>query len=168
MHPELLSRSRIGKGRDYFGRGKTSPPPPPPPPPSSVDGGGPLRHPKFKAAAVVAKPNERWARCHCAFVETALRAPTRLLKDIMDLLPRSSGGAFKTPKPCVCRCPKPATGQDQENFELRNRPGQEGFNRPMAVIFARAGCAAHPSRKVCRSSRGGRLHVYNHMLCHVF
>ena len=76
------------------------------------------RHPAVLAAAVVAKPDERWGETPCAFIELkpgASASQEDIISHCRELL-----AGFKVPKTVVFQeLPKTATGKIQK-FELRN------------------------------------------------
>ncbi len=75
------------------------------------------RHPAIKAAAVVARPHERWGEAPCAFVE--LRDGSEVTEAEVIAFCRSHLAGFKTPKSVVFQeLPKNATGKIQK-FILR-------------------------------------------------
>jgi fatty-acyl-CoA synthase len=77
------------------------------------------RHPDVLAAAVVAKPDERWGETPCAFVELKAGA-TATAKDLIAHCKTHLAG-FKVPRAVeFCELPKTATGKIQK-FELRKR-----------------------------------------------
>jgi fatty-acyl-CoA synthase len=77
------------------------------------------RHPDVLAAAVVAKPDERWGETPCAFVELKAGA-TATAKDLIAHCKTHLAG-FKVPRAVAfCELPKTATGKIQK-FELRKR-----------------------------------------------
>ncbi|OOG47470.1 acyl-CoA synthetase [Polaromonas sp. A23] len=79
------------------------------------------RHPDVLAAAVVAKPDERWGETPCAFVELKSGATTTAA-DIVAHCKKHLAG-FKVPKAVVFgELPKTATGKIQK-FELRKQAG---------------------------------------------
>jgi fatty-acyl-CoA synthase len=79
------------------------------------------RHPDVLAAAVVAKPDERWGETPCAFVELKAGA-TVTREDIVAHCKKHLAG-FKVPKAVVLgELPKTSTGKIQK-FELRKRAG---------------------------------------------
>ena len=76
------------------------------------------RHPAVLAAAVVAKPDERWGETPCAFIE--LKPGAAATGD--DIIAHCRGllAGFKVPKTIIFQeLPKTATGKIQK-FELRN------------------------------------------------
>ncbi|MBU6143794.1 MAG: AMP-binding protein, partial [Betaproteobacteria bacterium] len=76
------------------------------------------RHPAVLAAAVVAKPDERWGETPCAFIE--LKPGAAATDD--DIIAHCRGllAGFKVPKTIIFQeLPKTATGKIQK-FELRN------------------------------------------------
>jgi fatty-acyl-CoA synthase len=76
------------------------------------------RHPAVLAAAVVAKPDERWGETPCAFIELKPGAATSQ-EDIISHCRQLLAG-FKVPKTVIFQeLPKTATGKIQK-FELRN------------------------------------------------
>jgi fatty-acyl-CoA synthase len=87
---------------------------------SSVEVEGVLhRHPAVAAAAVVAKPDERWGEVPCAFVE--LRPDAAVTEAELIAFCRERLAGFKTPKTVVFGdIPKTSTGKIQK-FELRER-----------------------------------------------
>ncbi len=79
------------------------------------------RHPHVLAAAVVAKPDERWGETPCAFVELKAGAQTSA-EDIVAHCKKHLA-AFKVPRSVVFgELPKTATGKIQK-FELRKLAG---------------------------------------------
>ena len=82
------------------------------------------RHPDVLAAAVVAKPDERWGETPCAFVELKAGATTRA-EDIVAHCKKHLA-AFKVPRAVVFgELPKTSTGKIQK-FELRKLAGSAG------------------------------------------
>ena len=79
------------------------------------------RHPDVLAAAVVAKPDERWGETPCAFVELKAGATTKA-EDIVAHCKKHLA-AFKVPRAVVFgELPKTSTGKIQK-FELRKLAG---------------------------------------------
>ncbi|MES2241320.1 MAG: acyl-CoA synthetase [Pseudomonadota bacterium] len=79
------------------------------------------RHPDVLAAAVVAKPDERWGETPCAFVELKVGA-TATKEDIVAHCKKHLAG-FKVPRAVVFgELPKTSTGKIQK-FELRKLAG---------------------------------------------
>ncbi|WP_341918835.1 acyl-CoA synthetase [Polaromonas sp. YR568] len=79
------------------------------------------RHPDVLAAAVVAKPDERWGETPCAFVELKAGA-TATKEDIVAHCKKHLAG-FKVPRAVVFgELPKTSTGKIQK-FELRKLAG---------------------------------------------
>ncbi|WP_136439345.1 AMP-binding protein [Pacificoceanicola onchidii] len=79
------------------------------------------KHPAVQAAAVVAKPDEKWGEVPCAFVETR-PGETATETDIIAFC-RAHLAGFKTPKSVVfAELPKTSTGKIQK-FELRKMFG---------------------------------------------
>ena len=79
------------------------------------------RHPDVLAAAVVAKPDERWGETPCAFVELKAGATTTAA-DIVAHCKKHLAG-FKVPRAVVFgELPKTSTGKIQK-FELRKQAG---------------------------------------------
>jgi fatty-acyl-CoA synthase len=79
------------------------------------------RHPAVLAAAVVAKPDERWGETPCAFVELKAGAQTTA-EDIVAHCKKHLAG-FKVPRAVVFgELPKTSTGKIQK-FELRKLAG---------------------------------------------
>ena len=79
------------------------------------------RHPAVMAAAVVAKPDEKWGETPCAFVELKAGAQTTA-DDIVQHCKKHLAG-FKVPRAVVFgEIPKTATGKIQK-FELRKQAG---------------------------------------------
>lgn len=82
------------------------------------------RHPDVQAAAVVAKPDEKWGEVPCAFVE--LREGTAPAGEDIIAFCRDHLAGFKTPKSVVFGVlPKTATGKIKK-FELRQLARTEG------------------------------------------
>ena len=76
------------------------------------------RHPAIKAAAIVARPHDRWGEAHCAFVE--LREGAKTTEAEVIAFCRRHLAGFKTPKSVVFQeLPKTATGKIQK-FILRD------------------------------------------------
>ena len=79
------------------------------------------RHPDVLAAAVVAKPDQKWGETPCAFVEIKVGARSTPL-DIVEHC-RKHLAAFKVPRTVIFgELPKTSTGKIQK-FELRARAG---------------------------------------------
>ncbi len=79
------------------------------------------RHPAVLAAAVVAKPDERWGETPCAFIELKTGATTTA-EDIVAHCKKHLA-AFKVPRAVVFgELPKTSTGKIQK-FELRKQAG---------------------------------------------
>lgn len=79
------------------------------------------RHPDILAAAVVARPDERWGETPCAFVELKAGATTQA-EDVVAHCKKHLA-AFKVPRTVVFgELPKTSTGKIQK-FELRKRAG---------------------------------------------
>ncbi|MRD46011.1 acyl-CoA synthetase [Caenimonas koreensis] len=79
------------------------------------------RHPDVLAAAVVAKPDERWGETPCAFVELKAGVSTTA-QDIVAHCKQHLAG-FKVPRTVVFgELPKTSTGKIQK-FELRKKAG---------------------------------------------
>jgi fatty-acyl-CoA synthase len=79
------------------------------------------RHPDVLAAAVVAKPDQRWGETPCAFVELKAGA-TATREDIVAHCKKHLAG-FKVPRAVVFgELPKTSTGKIQK-FELRKKAG---------------------------------------------
>ena len=79
------------------------------------------RHPDVLAAAVVAKPDERWGETPCAFVELKAGATTSAA-DVVAHCKKYLAG-FKVPRAVVFgELPKTSTGKIQK-FELRKQAG---------------------------------------------
>jgi fatty-acyl-CoA synthase len=84
------------------------------------------RHPQIKAAAVVARPHDRWGEAPCAFVE--LRENGAMTEAEVIAFCRTNLAGFKTPKSVIfCEIPKTATGKIQK-FVLRERARALGSN----------------------------------------
>jgi fatty-acyl-CoA synthase len=81
-------------------------------------------HPQIKAAAVVARPHDRWGETPCAFVE--LREGAEVTETEVIAFCRTRLAGFKTPKSVVfCDLPKTATGKIQK-FLLREQARSMG------------------------------------------
>jgi fatty-acyl-CoA synthase len=79
------------------------------------------RHPDVLAAAVVAKPDQRWGETPCAFVELKAGATTTAAEIVAHCKKHLAG--FKVPRAVVFgEVPKTSTGKIQK-FELRKRAG---------------------------------------------
>lgn len=77
------------------------------------------KHPEVQAAAVVARPDEKWGETPCAFVE--LKAGSNLDQPTLMAFCREHLASFKTPKTIVfCELPKTSTGKIQK-FALRDQ-----------------------------------------------
>ncbi|HTN66522.1 MAG TPA: acyl-CoA synthetase [Burkholderiaceae bacterium] len=82
------------------------------------------RHPAVMAAAVVAKPSEKWGETPCAFVELRPGAVASEQELILHCKQHLAG--FKVPRVVVFgELPKTSTGKIQK-FELRQRAGSVG------------------------------------------
>ena len=78
------------------------------------------KHPAVSAAAVVAKPDEKWGEVPCAFVELQ-DATAEISADEITTFCRGELAGFKTPKHIVFgELPKTATGKIQK-YELRKQ-----------------------------------------------
>lgn len=91
---------------------------------SSVEVEGVLyRHPAVAAAAVVAKPDEKWGEVPCAFVE--LKSGESLTEEALIDFCRERMAGFKRPKKVVFgELPKTATGKIQK-FVLREQARED-------------------------------------------
>jgi len=79
------------------------------------------RHPAVLAAAVVAKPDEKWGETPCAFVE--IKAGAQVTPEDIVAHCRKHLAGFKVPKAVVFgELPKTSTGKIQK-FELRKQAG---------------------------------------------
>ncbi|HEX5355682.1 MAG TPA: acyl-CoA synthetase [Aquabacterium sp.] len=79
------------------------------------------RHPAVMAAAVVAKPDEKWGETPCAFIE--LKAGAQVTAEDIIAHCRLHLAGFKIPRAVVFgEVPKTSTGKIQK-FELRKRAG---------------------------------------------
>ncbi|RTL32065.1 MAG: acyl-CoA synthetase [Burkholderiales bacterium] len=79
------------------------------------------RHPAVMAAAVVAKPDEKWGETPCAFIE--LKAGAQVTAEDIVAHCRQHLAGFKIPRAVVFgELPKTSTGKIQK-FELRKRAG---------------------------------------------
>jgi fatty-acyl-CoA synthase len=75
------------------------------------------KHPAVQAAAVVAKPDERWGETPCAFVE--LKPGTKATMDELVAWCRANLAGYKVPRYVVfTELPKTSTGKVQK-FKLR-------------------------------------------------
>jgi fatty-acyl-CoA synthase len=75
------------------------------------------RHPSVAAAAVVAKPDEKWGETPCAFLE--LKSGCEATQEEIIAFCRQTLAGFKTPKHVVFgELPKTSTGKIQK-FALR-------------------------------------------------
>ena len=82
------------------------------------------RHPAVMAAAVVAKPSEKWGETPCAFIE--LRPGAVVSEQELILHCKQHLAGFKVPRMVVFgELPKTSTGKIQK-FELRQRAGSVG------------------------------------------
>lgn len=78
-----------------------------------------FKHPDVQAAAVVAKPDEKWGETPCAFVE--LRSGSDTSNEDLISFCREHLASFKAPKTVVfCELPKTSTGKIQK-FALREQ-----------------------------------------------
>ena len=76
------------------------------------------RYPGVLAAAVVAKPDEKWGETPCAFIELKNNVQTPIEQDIIDFC-RNNIAHYKAPKTIIFgTLPKTSTGKIQK-FELR-------------------------------------------------
>jgi fatty-acyl-CoA synthase len=79
------------------------------------------RHPAVMAAAVVAKPDEKWGETPCAFIE--LKAGTQVTAEEIVAHCKQHIAGFKVPRAVVFgELPKTSTGKIQK-FELRKQVG---------------------------------------------
>ncbi len=79
------------------------------------------RHPDVLAAAVVAKPDERWGETPCAFIE--LKAGAKVTREEIVAHCKKHLASFKVPRAVVFgELPKTSTGKIQK-FELRKQAG---------------------------------------------
>jgi len=79
------------------------------------------RHPAVLAAAVVAKPDEKWGETPCAFVE--LKAGAQVAPEDIVAHCKQHLAGYKVPRAVVFgELPKTSTGKIQK-FELRRRAG---------------------------------------------
>ncbi len=79
------------------------------------------RHPAVMAAAVVAKPDEKWGETPCAFIE--LKAGAQVTAEDIVKHCRQHLAGFKVPRAVVFgELPKTSTGKIQK-FELRKQAG---------------------------------------------
>ncbi|WP_346892165.1 acyl-CoA synthetase [uncultured Roseibium sp.] len=77
------------------------------------------KHPDIQAAAVVAKPDEKWGETPCAFVE--LRESATVTEEDIIAFAREHLAGFKAPRTIVfCELPKTSTGKIQK-FALREQ-----------------------------------------------
>ena len=77
------------------------------------------RHPAVLAAAVVAKPDEKWGETPCAFVE--LKAGAKVTEPELMEFCRTQLARFKAPRAIVFgELPKTSTGKIQK-FVLREK-----------------------------------------------
>ena len=82
------------------------------------------RHPAVMAAAVVAKPDEKWGETPCAFIE--LRPGAVVTEQELIAHCKQHLAGFKVPRVVVFgELPKTSTGKIQK-FELRQRAGSVG------------------------------------------
>lgn len=76
------------------------------------------KHPEVQAAAVVARPDERWGETPCAFVE--LKSGASVDQTALMAFCKEHLAGFKTPKTIIfCELPKTSTGKIQK-FVLRD------------------------------------------------
>ncbi|KAA0910922.1 acyl-CoA synthetase [Pusillimonas sp. ANT_WB101] len=86
------------------------------------------RHPAVLAAAVVARPDDKWGETPCAFLE--LKADAEVTSDEIIAHCKKHMANFKVPKTVLfCELPKTSTGKIQK-FELRKRA--EALNATVA------------------------------------
>ena len=79
------------------------------------------RHPAVLAAAVVAKPDEKWGETPCAFLE--IKAGAQVTEQDIIAHCKQHLAGFKVPRTVVfCELPKTSTGKIQK-FELRKQAG---------------------------------------------
>lgn len=77
------------------------------------------KHPDIQAAAVVARPDEKWGETPCAFVE--LREGATVTEEDIIAFAREHLAGFKAPRTIVfCELPKTSTGKIQK-FALREQ-----------------------------------------------
>ncbi|MEM8703081.1 MAG: acyl-CoA synthetase, partial [Pseudomonadota bacterium] len=77
------------------------------------------KHPAVQAAAVVARPDEKWGETPCAFVELA--SPSAVSEADLIAFCREHMAGFKAPRTVVfCELPKTSTGKIQK-FALREQ-----------------------------------------------
>ena len=77
------------------------------------------KHPDIQAAAVVARPDEKWGETPCAFVE--LREGATVSEEDIIAFAREHLAGFKAPRTIVfCELPKTSTGKIQK-FALREQ-----------------------------------------------
>jgi fatty-acyl-CoA synthase len=77
------------------------------------------KHPEIQAAAVVARPDEKWGETPCAFVE--LREGATVTEEDIIAFAREHLAGFKAPRTIVfCELPKTSTGKIQK-FALREQ-----------------------------------------------
>ncbi|MBD1547288.1 acyl-CoA synthetase [Roseibium aggregatum] len=77
------------------------------------------KHPAIQAAAVVARPDEKWGETPCAFVE--LREGATVTEEDIIAFAREHLAGFKAPRTIVfCELPKTSTGKIQK-FALREQ-----------------------------------------------
>jgi fatty-acyl-CoA synthase len=77
------------------------------------------KHPQVQAAAVVAKPDEKWGETPCAFVE--LKAGAEITTEDIIQWCRDGLAHYKVPRVvCFEEIPKTSTGKIQK-FKLRDR-----------------------------------------------
>ena len=80
------------------------------------------RHPAVLAAAVVARPDERWGETPCAFVE--LKPDAQITAEDIIAHCKAHLAGYKVPRHIVFgEVPKTSTGKIQK-FELRQRAAQ--------------------------------------------
>ena len=80
-----------------------------------------FRHPAVLAAAVVAKPDDKWGETPCAFLE--VRPGTEVTPEDIFAHCKQHLAGFKVPRAVVFgELPKTSTGKIQK-FELRKRAG---------------------------------------------
>ena len=81
------------------------------------------RHPDVLAAAVVAKPDERWGETPCAFVELKAGATVTARGD-RRALQEAPGAASRCPGPwCSANCPRPRPARSRSS-SCASRPAR--------------------------------------------
>ena len=95
------------------------------------------KHPAIQAAAVVAKPDEKWGETPCAFVELKPGKTATRAEDILEWC-RKGLAKFKVPNTsCSPNCRRPARGRSRSSSCGRRRRGCSSFVQLFALYAAK-------------------------------